>query len=111
MIDAHHGWNRKIGPVLIGFVLSVLCTLGAYALAMRGDFDGNTRLGLIIGLGVLQTFFQLIFFFHLGVEEKPRWNVMMFLFMLLVVVLVIGGSIWIMNNLNYYVMPMMSGSS
>lgn len=111
MIDAHHGWNRKIGPVVIGFVLSVLCTLGAYTLAMEGIFDWGVRVGLIVFLGVLQTFFQLIFFFHLGLEEKPRWNVMMFLFMLLVVVLVIGGSIWIMNNLNYYVMPMMNGSS
>jgi len=108
MIDAHHGWNRKIGPVLIGFILSVLCTLGAYSLTMEGYFSWEVRIAIIAGLGILQTFFQLIFFFHLGLEEKPRWNVMMFLFMLLVVFLIIGGSIWIMSELNYNTMLMTS---
>ena len=105
MIDSHHGWNKSVKPVLIGFVLSVLCTFAAYFIVAEPILRPWIYLAAIAGLGVLQTFFQLVFFFHLGVEEKPRWNLLMFLFMLLVVVIIIGGSIWIMNNLNYYVMP------
>jgi cytochrome o ubiquinol oxidase operon protein cyoD len=104
MIDMHHGWNTKVWPVVIGFVLSVLCTAFAYLLVMQQVFTWMPRILLVAGLGILQTFFQLVFFFHLGHESKPRWNIMMFGFMLLVVVLVIGGSIWIMYNLNYNTM-------
>lgn len=104
MIDMHHGWNTKVWPVLIGFILSLLCTVLAYLLVRQGFFNSMTRVALVIGLGFVQTCAQLVFFFHLGAEEKPRWNIMMFGFMLLVVFLVIGGSIWIMYNLNYNTM-------
>jgi heme/copper-type cytochrome/quinol oxidase subunit 4 len=33
----------------------------------------------------------------------------MFLFMLIVLVIVVGGSLWIMHNLDYNMMPSMSG--
>ena len=38
-------------------------------------------------------------------ESKPHWQTITFCFMLLVVFLVIGGSLWIMNNLDYNMMP------
>lgn len=99
MIDSHHGWNKSIKPAMIGFVLSLLCTLGAYGMAGIASF-----ILLIPILGLCQVIIQMICFFHIGVESKPRWNLMMFLFMALVVFLIIGGSIWIMYNLNAYAM-------
>ena len=44
-------------------------------------------------------------YLHLGLESKPRWNLMMFLFMVLLIFVLVGGSMWIMYNLNYNVMP------
>jgi cytochrome o ubiquinol oxidase operon protein cyoD len=40
----------------------------------------------------------------LGRESKPRWKFIFLLFALLVVGIVVGGSLWIMNNLNYHMM-------
>lgn len=105
MIDSHHGWNTSVKPVVIGFVLSAFCTIGAYLIVAEQMYRPWIYLVIVAGLGFVQTLFHMIFFFHLGVEQKPRWNLVMFLFMVLVVVIVVGGSLWIMNNLNEYMMP------
>jgi cytochrome o ubiquinol oxidase operon protein cyoD len=62
-------------------------------------------LAIINGLAVVQLFVQLYFFLHMGDESKPRWNLMAFLFMLLVLVIVVFGSLWIMKNLDYHMSP------
>lgn len=56
----------------------------------------------LIGFAISQLLVQLIFFLHLGRESKPRWNILVFLFAALVVLIVVVGSLWIMNNLDYH---------
>jgi heme/copper-type cytochrome/quinol oxidase subunit 4 len=41
-------------------------------------------------------------FLHLGQEAKPRYQLIAFNFMVLVVLVVVFGSIWIMQNLDYH---------
>ena len=48
---------------------------------------------------------RLYFFLHLGKETKPRWKLYVFGFMVSVVLIIVFGSIWIMNNLNYRMTP------
>jgi cytochrome o ubiquinol oxidase operon protein cyoD len=48
---------------------------------------------------------QVVFFFNLNDEKKPKWNTMAFLFMMLIVLIVVLGSLWIMTNLDYNMMP------
>ncbi len=95
----------SVKSVVIGFLVSVLLTLIAYWIAAGHFLRPWLFLPAIAGLGTLQTFVQLVCFLHLGIEEKPRWNLAMFCFMLLVVVVVIGGSLWIITNLDYRMMP------
>jgi cytochrome o ubiquinol oxidase operon protein cyoD len=52
-------------------------------------------------LAVIQCFVQLIFFLNLGKTMGPRWKLAAFLFMLLIVIIVAGGSLWIMRDLDY----------
>ena len=56
---------------------------------------------VLIVLAVAQLFVQLILFLHLGEERKPRWNLTALIFALLVVAILVGGTIWIMNNLRH----------
>ncbi|MGA8165603.1 MAG: cytochrome C oxidase subunit IV family protein [Waddliaceae bacterium] len=104
MLDASHEWNISFKPVIAGFALSLILTIAAYFIAGEHIFTGWTAASAIIGLGGLQVLIQLIFFLHLGVESKPRWKLMMFLLMLLVVAVVVIGTIWIMSNLDYNLM-------
>ncbi|HSW98436.1 MAG TPA: cytochrome o ubiquinol oxidase subunit IV [Candidatus Saccharimonadales bacterium] len=100
--DTSHGSFKSY---TVGFGLSVLVTLGAY-LAVTQHVLGRTGLiAVIFALAVVQLVVQLLFFLHLGREGKPRLNLMSFLFMLLVLVIVVAGSLWIMNNLNYHMTP------
>ncbi len=89
---------------IIGFLLSIALTMAAYVAVVNHILSGRLLIAAIVGLAVIQLFVQLLFFLHLGRESKPRWNLLMFLFALLVVGIVVFGSLWIMNNLNYHMM-------
>lgn len=84
----------------LGFGLSLLLTSGAFYLYSLNDLQTPSKIGAILLLGLIQLCVQLFFFLHLFEEKKPRWNLLSFLFMVLVVVIIGFGSLWIMNNLN-----------
>ena len=91
---------------LIGALLSLLLTFGAYAAATAPFAQGLMLHVLLAGLGLIQAWVFLFFFLHLGKELKPRWNIGVFLFMVMVTVILVIGSIWIMYHLNYNLMSM-----
>ncbi len=88
-----------------GFVLSIFLTLMAYDLVVQRKFSVDTIIAAIVGLALIQFLIQLVFFLHLGRETKPRWKLFVLLFMIMVVLILVFGSIWIMNNLNYRMTP------
>lgn len=94
----------------IGFIVSLVLTLAAFGLtslhvdSRHASIPHEFLIPIIIGLAVAQLITQLLFFVHLGRESKPRLHLVSFLFMLLVLVIVVGGSLWIMANLDYNMM-------
>lgn len=89
----------------IGFVLSVIMTVFAYFLVVDHSLNATAITAAILILAVAQMGVQLVFFLHLGQESKPRWNLIVLLFALLVVTIIVLGSVWIMNNLNTHMAP------
>ena len=89
----------------IGFVLSLLLTFAAYLYVVLGA-NGAWLLPLLGVLALTQMVVQLIFFLHLGDEVGPRYKLWSFVFMLIILATVVGGSLWIMVNLNYNMMSM-----
>lgn len=93
---------------MTGFVLSLLCTIVAYALTVHHTGSGHAAishawLGFgLITLALTQFIVQLIFFLHMGDEVKPRLNLLMLGFMVVVVLIVVLGTLWIMANLSSY---------
>lgn len=108
MLDREHGWNISFKPCVIGYILSLTLVAGMYRLVVRHHLAGSVLTWTVFGLGVVQALLQLVFFLHLGMESKPHWNSITFLFAVLVIIIIIGGSMWIMQNLNYNVMPPMN---
>jgi len=107
MIDLHHGWNLSYKPQFLGFVLSLLLTFAAYRIVVHHHLSDGELILTLYGLAVAQAVLQLVFNLHLGMESKPHWNTITFLFTVLVIIIIIGGSVWIMNNLDYNLMPKM----
>ena len=86
---------------MVGFALSLLFTLAAYFLVANRLLSGGILTFTILGLALFQLVVQLLFFLHLGQESKPRWNLVIFLSTVSIILIIVLGSIWIMNNLDY----------
>lgn len=87
-----------------GFVLSLILTLAAYFIVVGKLFSRQGILISISVLAVVQFVVQLIYFLRIAQETKPHWKLTLFFFMMLVLVVIVFGSLWIMNSLNYNVM-------
>lgn len=97
--------NISLRSYIIGFVTSIALTLGAYALVVSDALARAETLTVIVVLALLQIAVQLVCFLHLG-AETDRWRGATFGFAALMTAIVIGGSLWIMSNLNERMMQM-----
>jgi cytochrome o ubiquinol oxidase operon protein cyoD len=89
----------------IGFILSLLLTLVAYNMVVFKSMN-PWLLAILAILAITQMVVQLVFFLHLGDEVRPRYKLASFAFMAAILLIVVVGSVWIMNNLNYNMMHM-----
>ena len=105
MIRLEHPLNIKKKPLFLGLILSLFSLFTSLYVVKCGLLSERTCFWVLALLGLFQMGVQLVLFLHVGIERKPRWNILMFLLMVFVVVVIIGGSIWIMNQLDSYVMP------
>jgi cytochrome o ubiquinol oxidase subunit IV len=85
---------------LIGYALSVILTLVAFALVMVPSFAPWAIVAGIALTAVVQVLVHLCCFLHLDSSPAQRWNALAFVFTVIFVVLIVGGSLWIMYGLN-----------
>ena len=84
---------------VIGFILSLVFTIIPYYLVVNKTISGNALLATILGVAVLQMFIQIFFFLHLGRGPKPFYNVVFFFAAVGIIIIAVGGSLIIMDNL------------
>ncbi len=89
---------------LTGFVLSLILTAIPFALVMSGVVSPSAALAGILSAGIVQILVHLHYFLHLGSSSAARWNVLAMIFTVLIMILFVGGTIWIMNNLYHRMM-------
>ncbi len=103
-IKSYHRFNKleaNFKTYLIGFVLSLFFTLTAWLITVKKAFNQETIIIIISLAAVIQFVIQLLFFLHLGKESRPRYRLLVFSVMLLIVLILVIGSLWIMANLNH----------
>lgn len=88
----------------LGFVLSLFFTIVPYMLVTRDIVSSRIVPIALAVFAIAQVFVQLVFFLHIGQEKKPRWKVIAFNFMVMVIIILVFGSLWVMNNLNYHML-------
>ena len=105
-LERREGTESSAGIYTIGLALAVTLTATSFWVA-------NTSLlwppGVPLGLSVLaiaQMGIHLVFFLHITSGPDNTNNVLALAFGLLVVFLVVGGTVWIMSNLNANMPPM-----
>jgi cytochrome o ubiquinol oxidase operon protein cyoD len=109
----HHGMSetdygtgqKKLGIYLIGFISCTVLTLFSFWSVMSQRFSKLEVLVLILSSACIQFLVQVVFFLRLTTQtEQGRTNIMSFLFTGVILISIIVGSLWIMWNLNYYMM-------
>ena len=85
-----------------GFVLSVVLTAIPFWLVMHGELSRSATLFAIFAAACLQIMVHLYYFLHLNTSSRLRWNLLALVFAVLIMVLIIGGTVWIMANLRYH---------
>ena|SRR6185437_6082433 len=85
-----------------GFIISLALTLAAYfAVTNQLPHAGI----VILVLALIQLLVQLIYFLHLGQGQDGGWNLITLFSTFGIVVLLVIGSIWIMDHLNHNMTP------
>jgi cytochrome o ubiquinol oxidase subunit IV len=101
--------SETLIPRVIGYVGSLLFTLMAFAILFFPDFFHLQMRSAILIISVLALFqfvLQSICFLKLFKEKGPRWNLVVFFSTLSIILIIIVGSIWIMDHLDYHMMVM-----
>lgn len=86
---------------ITGLILSFLLTLAAFVLVGKQLLSSTLLFIAVAVLALLQFFVQSIFFLRLNADPEGRWNLYPFIFAIFVVVVLVGGSLWIMYHLNF----------
>lgn len=92
----NHG--PKLGSYLIGFVLAVVLTAIPFTLVAMNALSTSGLFATIAIAGVVQVFVHLKFFLHLSLKHTPGENILALAFAAVLVMIMIGGTLWIMYN-------------
>ncbi len=106
MDAAEHGVRAGVQGYVIGLVLAILLTAASFLVAGSNWIWGPGVPVALVVLAIAQIGIHLVFFLHLTTAPDNTNNVLALAFGVLIVVLVVGGSLWIMANLNQNMLPM-----
>ena len=105
--DNMHEHQGSLRGYLTGFVLAAILTVIPFWLVMGHVIANKPLLILaILALAVVQIFVHIVFFLHLDTRSESGWNMMTFIFTAVLVIIVLGASIWVMYAENANMMPM-----
>ena len=89
----------------VGLGLAVVATIASFVVSQTDLlWAPGIPVGLLV-LAIAQIGVHLVFFLHLGSGSESTNNILALAFGVIIVFLVIGGSIWIIANLNENTMP------
>jgi cytochrome o ubiquinol oxidase operon protein cyoD len=107
--DEHVGGGSialRVVGYLTGLGLAILLTATSFFVAGTDlVWQPSIPVALVV-LAIAQMGVHLVFFLHITTGADNTNNVLALAFGVLIVILVMGGSLWIMANLNHNTMPM-----
>ena len=95
-------FDSLVQRYVIGFGAALLLSVLAYLLITQ-RWVGSAKLAMLVLLllAVIQLIVQLVCFLHLSLEGRSRNRTFSFIFTILMMLIIVIGSLWIMNNLDY----------
>ncbi|WP_118134960.1 cytochrome o ubiquinol oxidase subunit IV [Oceanicella sp. SM1341] len=103
--SSSHGSHGTPQILFTGLGLAFGLTVIPFLIVTTGMFSTETTLFAIALLAVIQIVVHLVYFLHMDFTKKGGWTLLSFVFTVTIVVLFVGGSLWIMYHLNTNMMP------
>ena len=96
--------SSQVKSYLVGFMLSVVLTAIPFWAVMSHYFEKPLTIALVLGSAVVQIVVHLKYFLHLDFSKEGKLNTFSFLFTALIIVMVVGLSVWIIYAANALMM-------
>lgn len=93
--------KASLRSYLTGFILALILTGISFGAVMGNILSPMATLAAMFSAGAMQVLVHLYFFLHLDTSKEERWNLWTLIYAFLIVILFVGGGLWIMYNLYY----------
>jgi cytochrome o ubiquinol oxidase operon protein cyoD len=100
------GIARGVASYLLGLGLAIGLTVASFYFAGSNAIWAPAIPVALIVLAIAQMGIHLVFFLHITTGPDSTNNVLALAFGVLIVFLLIGGSVWIMAQMNHNMLPM-----
>jgi cytochrome o ubiquinol oxidase operon protein cyoD len=87
-------------PYIAGFVFALILTGIPFGLVVAELLPRFPTLVVIAILAVVQVVVHLRFFLHIDLKDTPQENLLALAFAALLIFIMVGGTLWIMLDLN-----------
>lgn len=103
-MESRTEYRRELSSYLVGMVLAVILTGIAFASVAWSGLSRTAILWIVAISAIVQVAVHLRFFLHIDLSKSKRDDLELILFSVLIVVLMVGGTVWIMGNLHMRMM-------
>jgi len=90
--------RQELHGYIIGLVLALVFSAIPFAGVMFGLLPRNGLIWVIALMGLGQVVVHFRFFLHIDLSRSHRDDLQLILFSLLIVVLMVGGTLWVLGN-------------
>ena len=98
--------NNILKAYISGFVLSLILTVVAFLIVIKKLLSVQYLYIALTVLVLIQLIVQVRCFLRLHSNKADKqWNIIALIFTIIVAAVIVIGSLWIMYNLNYNMMP------
>jgi cytochrome o ubiquinol oxidase operon protein cyoD len=94
--DKEHG----LRSYLTGFILALVLTAIPFGIVVSGSLPKTTTMAAIAVAAIAQVLVHLRYFLHLDLKSTPRENLLAIAFAGVLILIMVGGSLWIMFDLH-----------
>jgi cytochrome o ubiquinol oxidase operon protein cyoD len=101
--------RREARSYRSGLILAVLLSALPFALVWTGALPRAAVLAVIGVAALVQVVVQFRYFLHIDLSRQKREDLQLILFSALVLLIVVGGTVWVLGDLGQRMMPGMTG--
>ena len=93
--------NRDYRTYLTGFILALVLTLIPFGIVYWRLLGATSALAVIALTAIAQIVVQLRYFLHVDFKTTPRENLIALFFAAFLILVMVGGSLWVLFDLHY----------